>query len=78
MDFCRETPPQRPNLTPTTAPSPVVDLEALGHDQASLFRGHKITFWGAYAPHMLPKKKGAPMEEHADIHTRNQACLFAL
>ena len=32
MDFRRETPPQRPNLTSTTAPSPVVDLEALGHD----------------------------------------------
>ena len=32
MDFRRVTPPQRPNPTPTTAPSPVVDLEALGHD----------------------------------------------
>ena len=31
MDFRRETPPQRPNLTPTTALSPVVDLEAHGH-----------------------------------------------
>ena len=32
MDFRRETPPQCPNLTPTTAPSPVMDLEARGQD----------------------------------------------
>ena len=45
--------------------------------QAYAFRGAHFIFWGAYAPHMHPKEKGAPMQEHVSIHSRNQLCLFA-